>query len=148
METVIEQVPDSEKEQVIIKCHQITSEVRSIAEFISIAGATLIGYINDAIAQVNLRDILYVESVDDRTFAYTEGKVFMLRHKLYEFESLYAQRYFFRCSKAFIINLMKVDTVKPILNGRYSATMCNGEAIIISRQYVSLLKRIMLEEQL
>lgn len=147
METVIEQIPYTEKEQVVIKCYRVTSEVRGIVEYISKAGATLTGYINDAIAQVNLRDILYVESVDSRTFAYTQSDVFMLKYKLYEFEDLYTQRHFFRCSKAFIINLMKIDTVKPILNGRYCATMCNGEEIIISRQYVSLLKRNLLEEQ-
>jgi DNA-binding LytR/AlgR family response regulator len=43
---------------------------------------------------------------------------------------------------------MKVDSVRPILNGRLSASMFNGEEVIISRQYVPELKKRLLGENL
>jgi len=39
-----------------------------------------------------------------------------------------------------VVNLLKIENVRPILNGRFSATMSNGEEVIISRQYVPELK--------
>ena len=45
-----------------------------------------------------------------------------------------------RC-KSLIVNLMKVCAIKPALNGRYVAILQNGEEIIISRKYVSDLKK-------
>ena len=40
-----------------------------------------------------------------------------------------------------IVNLMKISSVRPALNGRFSAVLKNGEEIIISRKYVPELKR-------
>ena len=47
----------------------------------------------------------------------------------------------FRCSKAMILNLAKVRSVAPSLNGRFEARLTNGESVIISRQYVPDLKK-------
>ena len=50
---------------------------------------------------------------------------------------------FFRVSRSMIINLMKITSVRPALNGRFSAILKNGEEIIISRKYVPALKQIL-----
>ena len=36
---------------------------------------------------------------------------------------------------------MKIDSVKPAMGGRFGAVLSNGEEIIISRKYVSELKK-------
>ena len=41
-----------------------------------------------------------------------------------------------RISKSVIVNLMKVDYIKPALNGRYMCRLTNSEDVIISRKYV------------
>ncbi len=134
-------------EQVVVHCYEVNEEVRSIVRFVKSAGATLAGYIEERVSQIALQDILYVEAVDSRVFAYTAKKTYELKCKLYEFEAAHEGRKFFRCSKSFIINLMKVDHVRPILNGRFSATMFNAEEVIISRQYVPELKKRLLGEE-
>ena len=48
-----------------------------------------------------------------------------------------------RVSKSMIVNLMKITSVRPALNGRFSAVLKNGEEIIISRKYVPALKQIL-----
>ena len=42
-----------------------------------------------------------------------------------------------------IVNLMKITSVRPALNGRFLAVLKNGEEIIISRKYVPSLKNIL-----
>ena len=69
--------------------------------------------------------------------------LYEIKNKLYELDELYHKRQFFRCSKSVLINLLKVESVKPALNGRFTAKLSNGEQIIISRQYVAELKRIL-----
>ena len=134
-------------EQVIVQCYEVNDDVKSIVRFVKFTGATLAGYIEERVSQIALQDILYVEAVDNKVFAYTAKRTYELKCKLYEFETAHEDRKFFRCSKSFVINLMKVDHVRPILNGRFSATMFNEEEVIISRQFVPELKKRLLGEE-
>lgn len=147
MKVSVKKIDKNEDEQVIIQCHELTDDVKTIVRFVKSTGTTLVGYLDERMSQIALYDILFVEAVDNRVFAYTMAKVYELRCKLYEFESQYGNKGFFRCSKSFVLNLMKVDHVRPILNGRFCATMFNKEEVIISRQYVPELKQRLLGER-
>ena len=50
---------------------------------------------------------------------------------------------FFRSGKSMVLNADKIDCVKPSLSGRFEAMLTNGERVIISRQYVSSLKKLL-----
>ena len=148
MKVSVKQISVDMEERAIIQCYEVNDDIRSIVSFIKSTGATLAGYIDERVSQIPLQDIYFVEAVDDKIFAYTAKKVYELKCKLYEFAALYENRRFFRCSKSFVINLMKVDSVHPVLNGRFSATLFNGEEVIISRQYVPELKKRLLGESI
>ena len=144
MKVSVKQISVDKEEWAIIQCYEITENVRNIVKFIKSTGVTLAGYIDERASQIPLQDICFVESVDNKVFAYTAKKVYELKCKLYEFATLYENRRFFRCSKSFVINLMKIENLRPILNGRFLATLFNGEEVIISRQYVPELKKQLL----
>ena len=144
----VKQIEKDQEEQVIIRCYKVNEDIKSIVSYIKATGATLAGYVDERASQISLQDIFFVEAVDNKLFAYTEKKVYELKCKLYEFAALYENRRFFRCSKSFVINLMKIDSVRPILNGRFSATLFNGEEVIISRQYVPELRKRLLGESI
>ena len=99
------------------------------------------GSSGERIYSFNLSEVFYFEAVDERVFAYTKNMTFELKSRLYEIENAYVDRHFIRCSKSFVINLMKLESISPALNGRFMANMKNSEKIIISRQYVPSLKR-------
>lgn len=40
-----------------------------------------------------------------------------------------------------LLNLMKVSSIKPALNSRFTAVLFSGEQVIISRKYVPELKK-------
>lgn len=44
-----------------------------------------------------------------------------------------------RASKSILVNVKKIITVRPALNGRLFAKMENDEEILISRQYAKLI---------
>lgn len=144
MNVQIKHINDINNESVVIECVNITPDVESIRSFVLTKGTTLTGMIEERIYQFNLSDVLYFEAVDERVFAYTTNKSYELKIRLYELEKNYEDRKFIRCSKSFVINLMKLDSVSPALNGRFTAYMKNGERIIISRQYVPRIKSVVL----
>ena len=143
MDVIVQQVGRGQPQQVVIQCYEVTDQIKSILRFIRSSGTTLAGYQNERMTQLPLQDIFYIDAVEGRVFAYTAGQVFELKCKLYEFEALYQGEQFFRCGKSMVVNLMKIDSVTPILNGRFSARLFNGENIIISRQYVPTLKELL-----
>lgn len=128
------------EEEVLIRCFERTREIEEIEEFVTSRQERLEAFENGCFQHVQLSDICYVESVDNHLFLYTEGKVYEMKSRLYEFEERFCKKQFFRCSKAVIVNLMKIEGLKPALNGRMTAALENGERIIISRKYVRELR--------
>jgi len=67
---------------------------------------------------------------------------------LYELESTLNDKDFFRCSKAIIVNVTKIEKLKPELTRNIMAGLCNGEVIVISRRYVKAFKKLIYLEEL
>ncbi len=143
MKVHIENIKRKEDEHVLIRCLKINEEVMEIVNFIRSKEDMLTGYVDTQMYQISLRDIYYFESVDNKVYAYLKNRVYEMKSKLYELEELYEKSKYFRCSKSIVVNLLKIESVKPALNGRFTAKLFNGEQIIISRQYVPELKKIL-----
>ena len=90
--------------------------------------------------EIAVADVCYIESVDGKTFLYTSDGVFETASRLYELEELLKTKHFLRISKAMLVNLMKIQSIQPAFNGRFTAVLRTGEKIIISRSYVKALK--------
>ncbi len=148
MNLVITPVGPEQPEVVEIRCHRVTGEVREIAEFVRSRQGTVMARGDDGQAPVPIAEILYVESVDDRIFVYTVGAVFETGGRLYELEERLASRRFLRVSKSVLVNLTKITAIKPALNSRFYAVMCNGEQLVVSRKYAPELKRALAEGSL
>jgi DNA-binding LytR/AlgR family response regulator len=136
-------IPESELEMVEIRYHWMTDEIQEIITFVKSRQGQLSAARDGKRFEVPVVDLFYAESVDDRLFLYTAADSYEIRMKLYELENLLKNKSFFRVSKSMIVNLMKITSVRPALNGRFSAILKNGEEIIISRKYVPALKQIL-----
>ena len=141
MKVQIKQISDKSDECLIIECVEVTPDIERIQSYALTTGTTLTGSADERIYQFNLSDVFYFEAVDERVFAYTKARSYELKIRLYELENAYADKHFIRCSKSFVINLLKLESISPALNGRFTAQMKNGEKIIISRQYMPEMKR-------
>lgn len=91
--------------------------------------------------QINLTDILYIESIDEKTFVYTHQNIYEEQHKLYELEEFLKENDFIRISKSCILNLSYLQSVRAMLNGKYEATLVNGEKLTINRSYMPAFKK-------
>ena len=133
-------IAKSEPEELEIRCHEETEEVKDIVMFAKSRQGKLTGIFEGQQYEIPVADVFYVEAVDNAVFIYGKENVYESKQKLYELEGVLREKYFLRVSKSLILNLMKIKAIKPALNGRYTAILENGEDIIISRKYVTDLK--------
>ena len=136
MDITVKKVGETEKEYIEIGCHRKDERIDEIIRFIRSREGILKGTKEDRQYSVALPDILYIEAVDEKTFIYLENDCYESGRRLYEFDEALASRNFARISKSVVVNLMKITSIKPSLNGRFSCVLTNGEQVIISRKYV------------
>ena len=141
MLTKITKIPNDKPEILEIRCHSVTDEVWEIIAFVKSRQGQISGAIDERQYEISVTDIFYIEAVDNRSFIYTKGKVYESKQKLYELEELLNEKHFLRVSKSTILNLMKISSIKPAMNGRFTAVLSSNEQVIISRKYVPDLKR-------
>jgi DNA-binding LytR/AlgR family response regulator len=140
MDVRIEQIGNEDEELVLIRCRAVTEEVREIADFVKSRQGHLSGTSDAKRYEIAVTDVCYVESVDGKTFLYTNEGVYETAYRLYELEEMLKTKHFLRVSKPMLINLMKIRSIQPAFNGRFTAILRSGEKIIISRNYVKALK--------
>lgn len=142
MKYTIRKISEGEDE-VIVKYREMTPEVERVVQLLNGDRRKLIGFREKEQVVLELGKLLYIESVDGKTFAYTEEEVLRLDYALNRLEMILSDINFFRCSKSMILNIDKVKCLKSLPSNRIDATMCNGEHIMISRTYaVSFRKRL------
>ena len=88
-----------------IHCTDITDDVNKLERYIKRYKAAIPATADGERVNLATEAILYIESVDKRTFIYTENRVLMTEKRLYELEEVLDKRDFFRCSKSTIIHL-------------------------------------------
>lgn len=140
MDVRIEQVGTPGEELVLIRCREITEEVREIESFVKSRQGSLSGVSDKQQYEVAVTDVCYIESVDGKTFLYTNDRVYETSSRIYELEELLRPKHFLRISKPMLVNLMKIQSIQPAFNGRFLALLSSGEKAIISRNYVKALK--------
>lgn len=142
MRYTINQISSGENELILNYC-ECTPEVERAINFMEQSQKKLIGRCENETIIFEPDDILYVEKVDDRTFACTDDKVIQISMSLYAVELFLDSTSFFRCSKSMIVNVNKVEKLKSLSSNRIDATLSNGEHILISRTYASDFRRLL-----
>lgn len=93
------------------------------------------------IKRVNVQDIDYFEAFDNDVFAIVGKERFYVLEKLYILEQNLFEKNFVRVSKSFLVNLLKIDYVKPQLNYKLELIMINGDTIDVNRTYIKAFKQ-------
>ncbi|MBP5298415.1 MAG: LytTR family transcriptional regulator DNA-binding domain-containing protein [Lachnospiraceae bacterium] len=142
MKVDIQRIEEGE-ESVVVRYKELTPKMNRIIGILKGEENRLWGRNDEGSVSVSLEDIFYVESVDDKVFAYTREEVIRLEGSLNSFIGEVKGDLFFRCSKSMIINVNKVSALKSLSSNRIDATMENGEHIMISRRYASDFRRLL-----
>lgn len=137
--TIVDTGP-KEEDEIIIKCSHVTEDMMKWINRLKTCNSKLTVYKGGEIFFVEPEEVYYFESVDQKVFAYCREDVYEVKSKLYELLEELPERDYIRASKSFILNLNQIKSLSPAFGGRYEALLKNHEKIIISRQYVPVLK--------
>lgn len=143
MKVTIEESTSQLETEIVIKCNAVDDNIKRLLTLLEESEERIPGFLDGEAHFTAPKNILYFESVDKKTFIYTNSMVLDTPLRLYELEESLAKYDFFRASKSTIININKIKKLSPRFNGRLEALLENDEKLIISRQYVPIIKSIL-----
>ena len=124
-----------------ISCKGLTPELEKVLAMMRILEKQLVATRDGETFLLDVSEIIYIETIDRKTFVYTKDGVFESGLRLYELEEQLEECGFFRVSKSCLVKLQSVRSLKSDINRRIRVTLDNGEVIIASRQYADGIKR-------
>jgi DNA-binding LytR/AlgR family response regulator len=130
-----------EELEVMIHCGRLTEEVKKLITLLRVMDLKLTGSRAGETYILDAEKVLYIDTVDRRTFFYLEKEVYESALRLYELEEKLAVLDFMRANKSCIVNFRKIRALKADLGGRLLLTMENGEKLYVSRQYAAEFKK-------
>ena len=147
MNVLISESAGNTETSVEIRCRKCDANVRNLQRHILSFDERFACSSEYGTVYIHANDILYFEAVDNKTFLYTKDKSYEIQMRLYELEGRLNDKDFFRCSKAIIVNVTKIEKLKPELTRNILATLSNGEVIVISRRYGKAFKKLIYTEE-
>ena len=127
--------------EIKIGCNQLTAEIENIIATLRILNQQMVVVKEDETFLLDVNKISYIETLERKTFVYTEEAVYESKLKLYEMEERLMHSGFFRVSKSCLVHLRFIKSLKNDVARKLRLTMENGEQILVSRQYAEEIKK-------
>lgn len=140
MKIVIQTDSSVQETTLSITCKDITPELERLISVFRLADKKLSAKKNGEVHLIELKSVLYVESLERNTFIYTDDDVYESNYRLYELESMLGECNFVRVNKSTLLNLNKIKSIKSDIDRRIRVTLENGYQLIISRSYAEEFK--------
>jgi len=126
--------------EITINCAVMSDELEKVMAALRALDFKLTGTKDGQTHILDANQILYIDTVDKKTFLYTKSDVYETNLRLYELEENLSASDFFRAGKSSIINFNKIKSLKSDIDGRIIVMMENNEKLIVSRQYAEFIK--------
>jgi DNA-binding LytR/AlgR family response regulator len=118
-----------------------------IVSLIKSVDAQIECYSDDIVKLVNVSDIYYIESIDKKTLVFCEKGNYQIKKRLYQVYDELADNGFVQISKYCIMNMNKLEEIKPLANSHLEAVLSNGKCLYVTRKYLANIKRRLQEDQ-
>ncbi|GKU27454.1 LytTR family DNA-binding domain-containing protein [Clostridium folliculivorans] len=139
-----------EENEVIIKCNQLSEEIKNIQialdEILS-QNKKIIFYRGETEYYLSLEEILFFETEESSICAHTIDNIYNVRYKLYELEE-FLPGYFMRVSKSTILNTNHIYSITKSISSSSKVEFQNThKQVYVSRYYYKPLKIKLLEKR-
>ena len=127
--------------EIRIICRALTPEIERVLATLRILNQQLMVSCGEESVILDVSGIIYIESVDRKTFVYTKDAVYESKLKLYEIEARLCESGFIRANKSCLIQIRQIKSLRSDIDRRIRVTFESGEQILVSRQYADELKK-------
>ena len=132
---------ENEENEVILRCRELDDEMLRLLALVRSGMQKLLVW-NEGrdLLPLSISDVVYCETVEEKTFVYTEKGMYQTALTLAELEERWAATGLLRCGKSCVANLYAIRQLRSCGAGRIEATLSTGEKIMISRHYAPALR--------
>ncbi len=126
--------------EIIINAHDINKELQElITEITKLSNGIkeIIGFKNNQISIINIKNIVCIYSKEKTTFCKTKAGDFKIKQKLYEIEELLSSNGFIRISNSCIVNLDYVECFDVGTIGSMVVKLKDGSIETVSKRKIS-----------
>lgn len=141
MKIIIQTDENVQEMEIAVTCSHMTPRLEKLLAMLRMMDLQLTGQKDGETYLVDAAQVLYIDTVDKKTFLYTQKDVYESNLRLYELEEQLVASDFFRANKSCIINIRHIVSLRAELDRRILVTMSNGERLIVSRQYADMVKQ-------
>lgn len=133
--------PDAHDLSLVITCPSLTPQIEQMLATIRMMDHKLTGRLGDETHLVDVGQVLYIESMERRSYICTADATYESDLPLRHVERQIEDCGFARVSRTFLVNLRRIRSLKAEAGRRIRVTMENGEQVMASRQYADNLKK-------
>jgi len=119
----------------------MSEDIEKMLSSLRLYDLKLTGYKDSRQYIIEAKNVIYIESLEKRTFLYTINDTFESSFRLYELEEKLSNYNFLRASKNCLFNINHVLSIEPDLDRRLILTMEKGIKLIVSRQYAATVRQ-------
>jgi hypothetical protein len=135
-----EQVED-DKINIVFNQNQVSKVARILDLIVKGESLYVIGTNEFGQKSVESRNFYYFIVEDEEVYGVLHNTRLLVKMKLYEIEELLMSKDFIRVSKYCLVNIGKIDYIKPALNSKLDLLLKNKEIIEVNRAYLKEFKK-------
>ncbi|MBO4878201.1 MAG: LytTR family transcriptional regulator DNA-binding domain-containing protein [Ruminococcus sp.] len=115
--------------------HEVDEETKELIARLDTTLSNVEGSCDDRHVSVPVTEVLYFETVDRKTFAYTDSMCIEMRLALNNILDMYSDAGLIRISRSAVVNVYRIDHLQGDMNMRTIIFLKNGEKLIMNRGY-------------
>lgn len=131
------QEPGLKENHLDLHYNQMDDETMAIRQYLSAFEGMIPGKDEETEKErmITPGEILYIEVVERKTYAYLKDSVWRITYGLQQFMDEFGTVGFARNSKSMLVNIYHIKELKAQMNMRVNIVMDNGEQVILNRSY-------------
>ena len=133
--------------EVLVKFPFKNKTVQRIVSLLESIDAKIECYFEDDVKFINALDIYYFESAEKTTVVYCEKESYRSKFRLYQLYEKLRSKGFIQISKYCILNINKLERIKPLFNSRMEAILSNGSRLDVTRKFLASIKQVLEENE-
>ncbi|MBE5877664.1 MAG: LytTR family transcriptional regulator [Lachnospiraceae bacterium] len=133
----IYQEPDLKENHIDLHYNQMDEDTMTIKQYLSAFEGMILGKDEETEKEKMMTpgEILYIEVVERKTYAYLRDSVWRITYGLQQFMDEFGSVGFARNSKSMLVNIYHIQELNAQMNMRVNIVMDNGERIVLNRSY-------------
>jgi DNA-binding LytR/AlgR family response regulator len=131
--------------EVLITYPKMNKFVERIVSLIKSLDLQIPCFSDNCIELINVSEIYYVESIDNKTIIHCDKNIYQAKARLYQIYERLKESGFIQINKYCIINIRKKKKIKQLGNSHLEAVLKNSHYLIVTRKYLADIKHLLKE---